>query len=136
MRRPNADRDRAIVSDVARRTFFSHGLPPIVNHAEVASQQLLEILQYAANGQPLDLSTVYEHFTLALGHIAAQRGQGARWFWPDSEPGQSNEPDAKTIASETRPTSRELFNDAREKGDTVGDQWAKAADVLTSEKTT
>lgn len=127
MRRHSPIRDAAVLADANDRATFAErvgqmgvGVRVITSavHTDIASAQLLEILQYAGNGKPLNACDLYEHFTLALGHIAAARGDGARWFWTDSEP--SN---AIADADEPAPVaSRELFNAAREANDTIGDQ--------------
>lgn len=91
-------------------------------HLGIAQAQLLEILQYGAPGRPLDLDQVYDHFVIAVSHLGVARdGLGewhnalARWEWTNASDPLVSDP----------PTSRELYNAARERGETVGDEWAK-----------
>lgn len=122
MPRHNPDRNRAILTDIRDREQYTERLTAMANipvkaHRDIASQQLLEILQYAANGQPLDAAIAYDHFTLALGHIAAARGERAHWFWTD-EPSPALVTDDEHV-----PTSLELLNAARDAGETIGHQF-------------
>lgn len=99
----------------------------VEQHLAVAQAQLLEILQYGAPGRPLHLDQVYDHFVIALSHLGAARDTNvpplAQWTWTTgSDPvnyilDDSDDPPA--------PTSRELYNAARERGETVGDEWGK-----------
>lgn len=80
--------------DTVRSIVFPNGVKfTTEQHLAIAQSQLLEILQYGAPGRALTLEHVYDHFVIALSHLAVardglgewQNGALAEWKWTDGE---------------------------------------------------